>query len=173
MSTFFKQTTDTIDKKQISYNSKDSDRLIQSISMIKDILQSNMQLREEQLSQQKTHEATQQENYQLKIENEDLRDRLMLVTQNTGYEIQYQAYLPVLDLDKMINDCKSHTEIEATKSLILTYIFSLKKENRSLHKRLNDRLYKGMNQTTTSAFDKLTSGQMSEYSRPEDIDDAF
>ena len=73
------------------------------------------------------------------IENEDLRDRLLLVTQNTGYEIQYQAYLPVLDLEKMINDCKSQRDIEASKSLILTYIFSLKKENRNLLKRLNDR----------------------------------
>ena len=62
----------------------------------------------------------------------------MLVTQNSGYEIQYQAYLPVLDLEKLLTDCKSQRDIEASKSLILTYIFSLKKENRSLHKRLND-----------------------------------
>lgn len=48
--------------------------------------------------------------------------------------------MPVLELEEMINDCKNDKDIEAAKSLILTYIFSLKKENRSLHKRLNDRL---------------------------------
>ena len=38
MTTFFKQATDTIDKKQIVLADSDNDRLIQSISMIKDIL---------------------------------------------------------------------------------------------------------------------------------------
>ena len=64
----------------------------------------------------------------------------MLITSDGGYQIEYQAYLPVLELEEMINDCKNDKDIEAAKSLILTYIFSLKKENRSLHKRLNDRL---------------------------------
>jgi hypothetical protein len=79
----------------------------------------------------------------------------MLLTQNKGYQIEYQAYLPVLDLEKMIEDCKSISDIEASKSLIMTYIFSLKKENRSLHKRLNDRKV-GMGATQTSAFEQFT-----------------
>ena len=79
-----------------------NDRLIQSISMIKEILKSNMELREQQMSGTQAQDQIAQENYQLRIENEDLRDRLMLMTQKSGYQIEYQAYLPVLDLDKMI-----------------------------------------------------------------------
>jgi tRNA A37 N6-isopentenylltransferase MiaA len=72
----------------------------------------------------------------------------MLMTQNSGYQIEYQAYLPVLDLDQMISDCSTEQDLEASKSLILTYIFSLKKENRSLHKRLNDRVHRSLHQQT-------------------------
>ena len=57
-----------------------NDRLIQSISMIKEILMSNMQLRDEHLKMAEQHDQTIQQNYQLNIENEDLRDRLYLLT---------------------------------------------------------------------------------------------
>ena len=58
--------------------------------MIKEILQSNMFLREDQLNLQEEHEFVLQENYQLKIENEDIRDRLSLANQNSKeYIIDY------------------------------------------------------------------------------------
>ena len=58
--------------------------------MIKEILQSNMFLREDQLNLQEEHELVLQENYQLKIENEDIRDRLSLANQNSKeYIIDY------------------------------------------------------------------------------------
>ena len=55
---------------------KDNDRLIASIQMVKDILKSNMQLRDDQLRLAEEHEGTMKENHQLMIENEDLRDKL-------------------------------------------------------------------------------------------------
>lgn len=120
--------------------SASNDRLIQSISMIKDILLSNMQLREELLQISEKFDAATQDNYQLKIENEDLRDRLYLITNEQGFQIDYQAYLPMLDFEQIINDCSSIGGIEQAKCLILTYIFSLKKENRNLHKRIDSKL---------------------------------
>ena len=96
-------------------------------------------MREEQLELSELHDHTVGENYQLKIENEDLRDRLSLITQDEGYTIDYQAYLPVLDFENIINHCRNLEELTSAKSLILTYIFSLKKENRNLIKRLNNR----------------------------------
>ena len=55
------------------------DRLITSISIIKEVLISNMQLREDLLQVSQEHENTMQANFQLMIENEDLRDRLNLI----------------------------------------------------------------------------------------------
>ena len=71
--------------------------------MIKDILMSNMQLREEQIKLSEQHDFAIQQNYQLKIENEDLRDRLYLITNEIKYEIEYQAYLPLIELESIIN----------------------------------------------------------------------
>lgn len=131
------QTLNVSGNVQIQQN----DRLIQSIQMIKEILQSNMQLREDQLKLAEEHESALQDNYQLKIENEDLRDRLHMVTKDADYAIEYQSYLPVLDLEAAMDQSQSLSDLKSIKSLIMTYVFSLKKENRHLHKRLNDRLY--------------------------------
>lgn len=141
-----------------------SDRLIHSIAMIKDILMSNMQLREDLLKISGQHDFTIQENYQLKIENEDLRDRLHLVSGETS-QIEYQAYLPVLDFEEMINNSQYLGDLQAAKSIILTYIFSMKKENRNLHRRLNDRMLDNVG---------LTGGPcMDEYRKPEDLEENF
>lgn len=109
--------------------------------MIKEILQSNMQLREDQLKLAEEHESALQDNYQIRIENEDLRDRLHMVTKDADYAIEYQSYLPILDLEAALEQSQSLDDIKSMKSLIMTYIFSLKKENRNLHRRLNDRQY--------------------------------
>jgi len=147
-----------------------SERLIHSISMIKDMLLSNMQLREEQLKLASEHELTIQQIYQLKIENEDLRDRLFLTAKDEDErdkcEIEYQAYLPLLDFEELLNNCERLKDIEACKSIILTYIFSMKKENRNLHRRLNDRM-------VNSHLDKSGLPSMSEYKRPEDLEENF
>lgn len=68
-----------------------------------------------------------------------MRDRLHLVTRDKQYQIDYQSYLPVLDLESLVQSSQSAADLEAAKSIIMTYIFSLKKENRGLHRRLNDR----------------------------------
>ena len=70
--------------------------------MIKEILQSNMTLREDQLKLAEEHESVLQDNYQLKIENEDLRDRLHMITRDNNYTIEYQSYLPVLELEESL-----------------------------------------------------------------------
>ena len=64
-----------------------------------------MGLREELLSNSEKVSQLQEENYQLNIENEDLRDRLQLVTGDKQYSIEYQAYLPFLDLEKIVSQC--------------------------------------------------------------------
>lgn len=121
-----------------------SERLVESISMIKDILLSNMQLREEQMKLAEDHDLTIQENYQLKIENEDLRDRLFLTTTDDKVreevQIEYQAYLPLLDFQHLINTCGQIDDLNLAKGIILTYIYSLRKENRNLQRRLRDRV---------------------------------
>jgi len=45
----------------------------------------------------------------------------------------------LIELENIINQCSKLQEIQAAKSLILTYIFSMKKENRNLHRRINDK----------------------------------
>jgi hypothetical protein len=49
--------------------------------------------------------------------------------------------LPILNLDQIISLANSKEDIFNSKNLIMTYILSLKKENRNLHKRLNDKHY--------------------------------
>ena len=90
--------------------------------MIKEILQSNMQLREDQLKLAEEHESVLQDNYQLKIENEDLRDRLHMITKDSNYTIEYQSYLPVLDLEEALEKSQSTNDVQSLKTLIMTYI---------------------------------------------------
>ena len=82
------------------------DRLITSISIIKEVLISNMQLREDLLQVSQEHENTMQANFQLMIENEDLRDRLNLINQREGTSIDYMPYLAPKSLEKTINKTK-------------------------------------------------------------------
>ena len=71
------------------------------------------------------------------MENEDMRDRLWLVTNKQGYEIEQQQYLPHLHLDQMISTAESHEDLVEAKRLILSHLFTLRKENRHLLRRLD------------------------------------
>ena len=71
--------------------------------MVKDILQSNMELRQDQVKLTKEHETALVDNHQLRIENEDLRDKLHLITKKVDYSIDYQAYLPLMDLEGLLS----------------------------------------------------------------------
>jgi predicted nuclease with TOPRIM domain len=105
-----------------------TDRLIFSINMIKEVLQSNLQLREDLLKLQQEHERTNIQNYQLQNENEDLRERLALLTGDKGLAIEY---LPaMLNIEEEVQQIKSRGDLDQAKKSILSYIFSLRKECR-------------------------------------------
>jgi regulator of replication initiation timing len=61
-----------------------------------------MQLREDLLGVSQEHENTMQTNFQLIIENEDLRDRLALVAQKENTSIDYLPYLVPKQLERTI-----------------------------------------------------------------------
>lgn len=52
-----------------------------------------MQLREDLLNVSQEHENTMQTNFQLMIENEDLLDRLNLISSQEGTSIDYMPYI--------------------------------------------------------------------------------
>ena len=108
------------------------DRLIASISIVKEVLISNMQLREDLLAVSQEHENTMQTNFQLMIENEDLRDRLNLVNQDQGVSIDYLPYLVPKQLEKTLETLSDPKELLLVKNMILTHVFSLRKDNRQL-----------------------------------------
>jgi regulator of replication initiation timing len=58
--------------------------------MIKEVLQSNLQLREDLLRLQQELERLQGNNFQLTVENEDLRDRVFLLARDKACEIEQQ-----------------------------------------------------------------------------------
>ena len=70
------------------------------------------------------------------IENEDLRDKLFLITEEKGFEIQQQSYLPFVNLEEIIDRICTKDEFIEAKVLVIGNIFSLRKENRHLLKRL-------------------------------------
>eukprot|EP00347_Sterkiella_histriomuscorum_P020722 403336729 len=100
------------------------------------VLQSNLQLREDLLKVSQENEKTQIQNYQMNIENEDLRDRLVLVTNDNGFEIEYQQYLPRVNVEEEISNITNLKQLEGAKKTILSNIFGLRKENRHLLKRI-------------------------------------
>ena len=61
-----------------------------------------MQLREDLLNITQEHEDTLQQNFQLVVENEDLRDRLNLVGQQQGVFIEHVPYQAPFELEKTI-----------------------------------------------------------------------
>lgn len=65
MNEFFRQTNKSLNRSSPTQIELKNDRLLHSISMIKEILMSNMQLREEQLKLSEEHDRVISENYQL------------------------------------------------------------------------------------------------------------
>jgi len=77
------------------------DRLITSIGIIKEVLQSNMQLRDDLLKLSHENESLNHQNYQYKVENEDLRDRLNLLGEEKGVvNIEYLPYIAPGSVEK-------------------------------------------------------------------------
>jgi hypothetical protein len=74
--------------------------------------------------------------------------------------------LPLLDFEDLVNKCERIGDIDALKSIVLTYIFSLKKENRNLHRRLNDR-------ADNIHTDNTGMPSMLDYRRPLEMDENF
>ena len=114
------------------------DRLIASISIIKEVLVSNNQLREDLLGVSQEHENTMQTNFQLMIENEDLRDRLSLADQHEGTSIDYLPYLAHKQLEKTIQRIQNPEELSKVKNMMLTHVHSLRKDNRNLQRRIQN-----------------------------------
>ena len=77
-----------------------------------------------------------QTNFQLMIENEDLRDRLSLVTQKDGTSIDYMPYLAHRQLEKNVNQVEKTEELSKVKNMVLTHVHSLRKDNRQLKRRI-------------------------------------
>ena len=71
-----------------------------------------------------------QTNFQLMIENEDLRDRAYLMAAKEGSVIEYLPYLAPKQLEKTIQKIQSPEELGKAKSMILTHVYSLRKDNR-------------------------------------------
>lgn len=56
-----------------------------------------------------------QQNFQLNIENEDLRDRMHLVGQGEAVSIDYLPYMPAMKLEHVIEKVKSKQDLETAK----------------------------------------------------------
>ena len=72
------------------------------------------------------------------IENEDLRDRLNLVGQNSGVHVDHIPYQAPLELENVIENADGKDALAAAKNFILSNVFSLRKQNRALNRRIKN-----------------------------------
>ena len=72
------------------------------------------------------------------VENEDLRDQLALFSKTDDTSIDYLPYLMPKLLDQTLEQVKSQEELQAVKSMILTHVFSLRKDKRHLQRRIKN-----------------------------------
>ncbi len=95
--------------------------------MIKEVLQSNMQLRDDLLKLSSDYEVIQGLNYQYKVENEDLRDRLNLLSEEKlgGVSIDYLPYIPKGSVEVMCDNINTAEELRNAKIAIFSHIFSV------------------------------------------------
>jgi len=85
-----------------------------------------MQLREDLLQLSHENELIQRNNYQYKIENEDLRDRLNLVGEERGgINIEYIPYIPVGQVEKDCDEIDTPEQLRESKIFVFNHIFSL------------------------------------------------
>jgi len=64
------------------------------------------------------------------VENEDLRDQIALLDQTEGASIDYLPYLMPKSLEKTVEKAQTQEDLQQTKNMILTHVFSLRKDNR-------------------------------------------
>ena len=65
-----------------------------------------------------------------------MRDRLNLLSSKSGIHISYNNYLPAIDIDNVLEEVIAQdTELEG-KNQLFDYIFSVRKDNRNLQKRI-------------------------------------
>lgn len=96
-----------------------------------------MQLRDDLLALSQEHESVNKNNYQLTIENEDLRDRLNLLGETRGsLNIEYMPYIAAGSVEKLCDSVHTEQELRDAKITIFNHIFSLQKDNRALLKRM-------------------------------------
>ena len=72
------------------------------------------------------------------IENEDLRDRLGLIAQTEGTSIDFLPYIVPNQLEKTLEKTESAADLQSIKNMILTHVFSLRKDNRQLQRRIQN-----------------------------------
>lgn len=59
-----------------------------------------------------------------------------MVQGQRGFEIEQQSYLPSMQVDAVITNVKTVDGLKEAQKLILSHIFTLRKENRHLLRRL-------------------------------------
>lgn len=97
-----------------------------------------MSLRDDLLKMSQELEHLVALNYQYKVENEDLRDRLSLLGEQRlgGVNIEYKAYLPAGTVERLCDEIDTVEQLRVSKIEIFNHIFSVQKENRALLRRL-------------------------------------
>jgi len=102
-----------------------------------------MLLREDLLKLSQENEQILRNNYQYKIENEDLRDRLNLLGEERGgVNIEFIPYIPAGQVEKACDDIDTPEQLRESKIFIFNHIFSLQKENRALLRRIKTNEHK-------------------------------
>lgn len=72
------------------------------------------------------------------MENEDLRDKLALLTDKSGAVVEYLPYLDHRELEKSIAGADLPEKLTQLKDMILTHVFSLRKDIRWLQRRIQN-----------------------------------
>ena len=85
-----------------------------------------MQLRDDLLKLSHENESLNHQNYQYKVENEDLRDRLNLLGEDKGVvNIEYMPYIAPGSVEKACDEIDSTEQLRESKIMIFNHIFSL------------------------------------------------
>ena len=123
--------------------SSHSDRLLHSVNMVKEILQSNLALREHitQISQQSDGQKS--ELCQMQMENADLRERLQIMENVTGKDskVLANAHNPAFEMTEtdwslLLQKEHSKEAFMKHKNEIANEIFNLRKDKKILEKRV-------------------------------------
>ena len=72
------------------------------------------------------------------VENEDLRDRLNLVGTKQNIYIEHIPYQNSFDFEGLMKSIDSKEALGSAKNIILSNVFSLRKQNRALNRRIKN-----------------------------------